>query len=248
MSVELRKTWTFQLFKHDTFLSLSLLSHNLNMGTLALDTESVDTDIYFSLGLKRSGKGVVRSPKILSIVSTLLERSVQKNEMLSETMQIKDITIFHGLRAPTITIQQYIDRIFKYAACSPSCFVVAQIYVDRYLRQADVHLTSHNVHRLLLTSVMVAAKFNDDASFNNAYYARVGGVTTAELNRMEMKFLFSLDFRLQVNVQTFQSFCFQLEKEAAEVQHQIERPIQACKVKENWSNKGDSACVPTIAQ
>ena len=85
-------------------------------------------------------------------------------------------------------------------------------------------------------------------SFNNAYYARVGGVTTAELNRMEMKFLFSIDFRLQVNVQTFQSFCFQLEKEAAEVQHQIERPIQACKVKENWSNKGDSACVPTIAQ
>ncbi|KAL5796724.1 hypothetical protein ACOSQ2_001544 [Xanthoceras sorbifolium] len=216
------------------------------MGTLALDTESVDTDIYLTLGLKRSGKGVVRSPKILSVISTLLERSVQKNEMLLKTMQIKDITIFHGLREPTITIQQYIDRIFKYAACSPSCFVVAQIYVDRYLQQADVHLTSLNVHRLLITSVMVAAKFIDDAFFNNAYYARVGGVTTAELNRMEMKFLFSLDFRLQVNVQTFQSFCLQLEKEAGV--HQIERPIQACKIKENWSNKGDSACVPAIAQ
>lgn len=83
--------------------------------------------------------------------------------------------------------------------------------------------------------------------FNNAYYARVGGVSTAELNRMEVKFLFSLDFRLQVNVNTFRRICCQLEKEAAQVL-QIERPIQPCKIKENWSNKGDSACVTTIAR
>lgn len=83
--------------------------------------------------------------------------------------------------------------------------------------------------------------------YDNAYYAIVGGVSTAELNRMEMKFLFSLDFRLQVNVKTFQRFCYQLEKEAAEGL-QIERPIQACKVEENWSNNSESACVPTSAR
>lgn len=83
--------------------------------------------------------------------------------------------------------------------------------------------------------------------YNNAYYARVGGVSTAELNRMEMKFLFSLDFRLQVNVKTFHKFCSQLEKEATEGL-QIERPIQACKVEEKWSNTGDSACVPASAR
>ncbi|XP_044501293.1 cyclin-U3-1-like isoform X1 [Mangifera indica] len=220
----------------------------LDMGSLALDTQSVDPDIYHTLGLKELGEGVVGSPKILSIIARVLERSVQKNEMLQETMQIEDnITVFHGLRAPTITIQQYIDRIFKYASCSPSCFVIAQIYVDKFLLQTEVRLTSLNVHRLLITSVMVAAKFIDDAFYDNAYYARVGGVSTAELNRMEMKFLFSLDFRLQVNVKTFQRFCYQLEKEAAEGL-QIERPIQACKVEENWSNNSESACVPTSAR
>ncbi|ESR57312.1 Cyclin-P3-1 [Citrus sinensis] len=217
------------------------------MGTLALDTESVGTDIYRMLGLKDLGKGTVGSPKILSLIGRLLEKSVQKNEMLLDTIKTKDVTIFHGLRAPTISIQQYIDRIFKYGACSPSCFVIAHIYMDRFLQKTDGHLTSLNVHRLLITSVMVAAKFIDDAFFNNAYYARVGGVSTAEMNRMEVKFLFSLDFRLQVNVETFHKFCSQLGKEAAEGL-QIDRPIQACKIKENWSSKGDAACVPTIAR
>ncbi|GAY40692.1 hypothetical protein CUMW_053930 [Citrus unshiu] len=221
--------------------------HYLDMGTLALDTESVGTDIYRTLGLKDLGKGTVGSPKILSLIGRLLEKSVQKNEMLLDTIKTKDVTIFHGLRAPTISIQQYIDRIFKYGACSPSCFVIAHIYMDRFLQKTDGHLTSLNVHRLLITSVMVAAKFIDDAFFNNAYYARVGGVSTAEMNRMEVKFLFSLDFRLQVNVETFHKFCSQLGKEAAEGL-QIDRPIQACKIKENWSSKGDAACVPTIAR
>ncbi|KAK9015592.1 hypothetical protein V6N11_006692 [Hibiscus sabdariffa] len=126
---------------------------------------------------------VVGTPRILSLLSSLLEKSVQKNETESETVNFKDtVAIFHGLRAPTISIQHYIDRIFKYAGCSPSCFLVAYIYVDRFLQRTDVHLTSLNVHRLLITSVLVAAKFIDDAFFNNAYYARVGGVSTAELN------------------------------------------------------------------
>ncbi|KAK8498909.1 hypothetical protein V6N13_045923 [Hibiscus sabdariffa] len=144
------------------------------MGTLAIDTEGVDSDIYFDLGFKGLGKGVVGTPRILSLLSSLLEKSVQKNETESETVNFKDtVAIFHGLRAPTISIQHYIDRIFKYAGCSPSCFLVAYIYVDRFIQRTDVHLTSLNVHRLLITSVLVAAKFIDDAFFNNAYYAEL---------------------------------------------------------------------------
>lgn len=219
------------------------------MGTLTLDTGNVDSEVYLTLGLKELRKGVLGTPRVLTLLSSLLERSVQKNEMLMETSQIKNgITVFHGLRAPPVSIQQYIDRIFKYSGCSPSCFVVAHIYVDRFIQSTDVHLTSLNVHRLLMTSVMIAAKFIDDAFFNNAYYAKVGGVSTAELNRLEMKFLFSIDFRLHVNLSTFGRYCSQLEKEAAEGP-QIERPIQACRIKGSWSKKDDSAtCAPTIAR
>ncbi|OMO77714.1 Cyclin P/U [Corchorus capsularis] len=138
------------------------------MGSLAIDTGDVDLDIYLTLGLKGLGKGAVGTPRILSILASLLEKSVEKNDMNSETVDVKDsVAIFHGLRAPTISIQQYIDRIFKYGGCSPSCFVIAYIYVDRFVQQTNVHLTSLNVHRLLITSVMVAAKFIDDACKKN---------------------------------------------------------------------------------
>lgn len=136
----------------------------LDMGTLAIDDNIPGSDLYLSLGLKDLGKGVIATPRVLLLLSSLLERSVQKNETLLETQQIKDgISIFHGSRAPTLSVRQYIDRIFKYSGCSPSCFVVAHIYVDRFLKHTDAHLTSLNVHRLLITSVMVAAKFIDDA-------------------------------------------------------------------------------------
>ncbi|KAE8676771.1 Cyclin-U3-1 [Hibiscus syriacus] len=161
--------------------------------------------------------------------------------------ELDNVAIFHGLRAPTISIRNYIDRIFKYAGCSPSCFLVAYIYVDRFVQQTDVHLTSLNVHRLLITSVLVAAKFIDDAFFNNAYYARVGGVTTGELNKLEMSFLFSLDFRLKVTVNTFQRYCSQLRKESSD-DHQIERPIRACGIKDGWPSKRDTQCAATISR
>ncbi|WCJ21532.1 Cyclin family protein [Euphorbia peplus] len=187
------------------------------MGTLNLDSGNVDSDVYLSLGLNALGKAAAGTPRALNLIASLLDRCVQKNEMMLETTQIKDaITVFHGLRAPPNT---------------------------------DIPLTSLNVHRLLITSVMVAAKFIDDAFFNNAYYAKVGGISTAELNRLEMKFLFSIDFKLHVNVNTFGRYCSQLEKESAEGLLQIERSIQACRIKENWSNKEDSnTCAPTIAR
>lgn len=71
-------------------------------------------------------------------------------------------TIFHSSIAPGVSIKQYIDRIFKYSNCSPSCLVVAYIYMDKFLQQIGDCLTSLNVHRLLITSIVLAAKYVED--------------------------------------------------------------------------------------
>lgn len=49
------------------------------------------------------------------------------------------------------------------------------IYMDRFIQRNDFALTALNVHRVAITSVMVAAKFFDDQYYNNAYYAKVTG-------------------------------------------------------------------------
>lgn len=134
------------------------------MESLGLENDIPGSKSYSTLGLKETFKQNHGNPKVLSLISSHLERSVQMNETLLESTQTKDvITVFHGSRAPTLTIKEYVDRIFKYSRCSPSCFVVAQVYMDRFIQCGNVNLTSLSVHRLLITSIMLAAKFVDDA-------------------------------------------------------------------------------------
>lgn len=86
--------------------------------------------------------------------------------------------------------------------------------------------------------------------FNNAYYAKVGGITRAELNRLEIKFLFGIDFQLYVNISTFKRYCLELMGEDSEYDVQKERPAPAirgsCKIMENQSKNNDDSNYPTI--
>jgi hypothetical protein len=83
--------------------------------------------------------------------------------------------VFHGLRAPPISIEAYLVRIAKYAKCSPACFVHSMVHMLKLAQQdASFAPTRLNVHRLLLTGVLISAKFLDDRYFNNAFYAKVG--------------------------------------------------------------------------
>jgi len=52
------------------------------------------------------------------------------------------------------------------------------------------------VHRLLITAIMLASKFFDDVYYNNAYYARVGGISNSEVNSLEMEMLRMISVRL----------------------------------------------------
>ncbi|XP_004515319.1 cyclin-U4-1-like [Cicer arietinum] len=157
-------------------------------------------------------------PKLITFLSSLLERVAESNDETQQEQQQK-ISVFHGLTRPNISIQSYLERIFKYANCSPSCFIVAYVYLDRFTQtQPSLPINSFNVHRLLITSVMVAAKFMDDVYYNNAYYAKVGGITKAEMNFLELDFLFGLGFNLNVTPITFQAYSVHLQREMFHMQ------------------------------
>ncbi|KAJ4977197.1 hypothetical protein NE237_002303 [Protea cynaroides] len=173
------------------------------------------------------------TPRVLTVLSFVLERLVDRNDRLTvhsgglnHQQQVdaegltssapggKGLNAFHGVRAPSISIPKYLERIYKYTNCSPSCFVVGYVYIDRLVhRHPNSPVISLNVHRLLVTSVMVASKMLDDVHYDNAFYSRVGGVSNAELNRLELELLFLMDFSLMVSSRVFESYCLHLEKE-----------------------------------
>ncbi|CAK9315590.1 unnamed protein product [Citrullus colocynthis] len=172
------------------------------------------------------------TPRVLIILAFVLDRLVARNDCLvngvSQSHQLEELgccssssrhlgnsfNAFHGVRAPTISILKYLERIYKYTNCSPSCLVVGFVYIDRLIhRHPDSLVISLNVHRLVVTSVMVASKMLDDVHYNNAFYARVGGVSKAELNKLELEMLFLLDFKVTVSSRAFETYCWHLEKE-----------------------------------
>ena len=99
-----------------------------------------------------------------------------------------------------------IHRIHKYASCSKECFILALIYIDRLIQRNNFLLTELNVHRVVITAVLLAAKFFDDAYYNNAYYAKVGGVLVSEMNTLEVEFLFRIDFSLRVLPEVYDKY------------------------------------------
>ncbi|XP_062224228.1 cyclin-P4-1-like [Phragmites australis] len=158
--------------------------------------------------------GAAPVPRVVAVLAGLLERAAERGDGEGSA----GATAFRGRTRPGIAVRRYAERIYRYAGCSPACFVVAYVYLDRLAQrreeeeQAEV-VDSYSVHRLLITTVMVAAKFMDDIHYNNAYFARVGGVLVSEMNGLELELLFALRFRLNVTPATFARYCAALEGE-----------------------------------
>eukprot|EP00475_Leptophrys_vorax_P021246 TRINITY_DN28965_c0_g1_i3.p1 TRINITY_DN28965_c0_g1~~TRINITY_DN28965_c0_g1_i3.p1 ORF type:complete len:137 (-),score=10.96 TRINITY_DN28965_c0_g1_i3:41-451(-) len=132
-------------------------------GSLTMTTQQIKGSSGYST-LEIDPDTLSEKPRILAVLASIFDQVVAHNEADPVVNASRKLTVFHGLRAPNIDIDKYLERIFKYANCSPACFVVAYIYTERMLaRDDDMAITSLNVHRLLITTVMLAAKFLDDS-------------------------------------------------------------------------------------
>jgi hypothetical protein len=130
---------------------------------------------------------------------------------------------------PGIDVFDYCCRLRRYMKCSPTCFVFALIYIDRFVtRHGTITVNSFTIHRLLFTSLIVACKFWDDAFFSNKFYAQVGGIPLKEVNEMEADLLFTLEFQLGVNDIEFTQYLSHLN-------HHIQESY--CPYHQQWSDR-----------
>jgi len=148
---------------------------------------------------------------LVPVLSYILTKMVERNDKLPATDFKR--TVFHAEKAPLISLPRYLERVLSFAPCSNSCFIIALIYIDRIIQtHSDFILNSLSVHRMLITSVMLATKFFDDETFNNLYYAKVGGLQVSELNQLEEKFLTLIDFTLTIPSDLFERYRCELMK------------------------------------
>ncbi|KAM0894332.1 hypothetical protein ACQ4PT_024509 [Festuca glaucescens] len=141
-------------------------------------------------------------PPELGMVARAVQRLVERNDALDggEGTGAGTMAAFEGAGAPRIGVAQYLERVHRYAGLEPECYVVAYAYVDRAAhRRPAAAVASRNVHRLLLACLLVASKVLDDFHHDNAFFARVGGVSNAEMNKLELELLDVLDFEVMLS-------------------------------------------------
>merc|ERR1712198_113548 len=109
--------------------------------------------------------------------------------------------------------------ITRSACAGPNFLVLALLYLDKLRKRNPDYLTTVSSADLFLVSLMVASKFlhddgEEDEVFNDEW-ASSGGIDTKELNRLEVKFLAAMDWRIFVDDAEFQTTLSRLEADIA---------------------------------
>ena len=106
---------------------------------------------------------------------------------------------FYSKAEPPITITQYLLRLHQFCPMSTAVYLATSVYIHRLaVEQRAIPVTRRNVHRLALAGLRVASKALEDLAYPHAKMAKVGGVSEAELARLEISFCFLAGFELVI--------------------------------------------------
>lgn len=113
---------------------------------------------------------------------------------------------FSPYKQKSFTLSFYCRRLIQFNCCSKACFPIAILYLIRLAEKESVfELNDYNVHRLVCTALVLAAKYLDDVSYSNSHYAKVGGIQTGdEMNKLEHHMLKMMDYRLFVSKESYE--------------------------------------------
>lgn len=114
-------------------------------------------------------------------------------------------------------------------------------YIDRLcLLYPAFTINTLTVHRFLITAATVAAKGLSDSFWNNATYARVGGIKIAELGLLELDFLYRVDWKIVPNPETLEDYYRGLVERSAGYEIEIELESDTSSEEEDQEEEEDA--------
>ena len=141
---------------------------------------------------------------IKSIAQNL--KDIIKENIHNNQMKYVKHDIFYISRLPPISLEDYINRIFKNTKMNISSLILSIIYIDRFCEINGYILSLKNIHRIFLTACLLSIKFNEDISVNTKYYSNVAGITVQDLNNLEFYLIVNLEFSLYVENDYYQKY------------------------------------------
>ena len=143
--------------------------------------------------------------KTIEIISDLLNNICEENKDKTENID-KNIKPFMTTNIPSMPIKDYLIRLCQFTKINESTIILILIYIDRICNFNKFTLTYRNIYKLLLSSMVVAIKYNEDNFYSSEIYAKIGGLSLKELNYLEFHFLILIKFSLFIEKELFDKY------------------------------------------
>jgi hypothetical protein len=106
-------------------------------------------------------------------------------------------------------IYEFCANIMILSKMEKEVIIISLIYIERFIFNTGLLLTSRNWKRLLFTAMIVASKIWDDDSFENNHFAQVfTHLSIGEINMMERVFLELINYKVYVKCSDYFKYFF----------------------------------------
>lgn len=142
------------------------------------------------------------------IIGDTVEKSVKYEQKLLKLEGNKNESkiSFNSKEIPKITITNYIKRLIKYTKIEPSTLILGIIYFDKICNKGNIILSFLNVYRLILISLVLAIKFNEEYFETNEFYSKIGGLSNKSFNKLEIAVLKILNYKLYIKKDIYDNY------------------------------------------
>lgn len=123
--------------------------------------------------------------------------------LYNHQINLADIDIARSVSpgsSASLQFRKYVYQILSSTRLPSSTILLGLFYLACRMRQLSsqrvFQANSGQVYRMLTVSLLLGSKFLDDNTFQNKSWAEVSNIPVAELNKMELEWLFAFDWKI----------------------------------------------------
>lgn len=143
---------------------------------------------------------------IINAIASNLKDIIKENQKMQKNKFTFRDKVFYLEQIPPISLEDYIQRLVTYTNMNISTLILSIIYIDLFCEKFQYFLSFNNIYRLLLISVFISLKYNEDIMVNAKTYSNISGVSLEELKMLEYQMCVALDFDFYVKSDYYQEY------------------------------------------
>eukprot|EP00756_Hemistasia_phaeocysticola_P004983 Hpha_TRINITY_DN13118_c0_g1::TRINITY_DN13118_c0_g1_i1::g.113776::m.113776 len=132
---------------------------------------------------------------------------------------------FSFVEVPPVTVAQFVRALHEHV--KPVEWVTSLILVDRLMVKLDHQLSPYNVHRLLLTGVVIGTKLHRDHPGLNRLFAALCDMELEDLNTMERLFISMLEWDIFVGETDYKLMTQGLESSSSKMPRRVRENVHS---------------------